>query len=246
MEQATPTPTEQAPTPQSHVPAGFAITSLVTGIVAFLTGWFFIGLAIGIVAIVFGILALKKKQNKGMSIAGIVTGGLGALTSLVVIAFWVFAVALAGVFVASHGDEITAIAEENQSLVDAQKDFAAGETATFAYLDVTVTDVTRDYQPSESYFIEDDEEYIVVNLTIENTSDSEQYISPYDFEILYGDSDASPSFVTAGNALQSETLPAGETATGTLVFEVDRDASDLKLEYTTYSLGNELTYTVAL
>lgn len=56
----------------------FGITSLTTGVVAFLTGWvFFISIPVGIVAIIFGALGLKKPASKGMAIAGLVTGIVG-------------------------------------------------------------------------------------------------------------------------------------------------------------------------
>ena len=62
---------------------GLAIASMVVGIVAFLTGWTpFWGLAVGITAVVLGIIGLKKGGEKGLAITGIVTGGLAALTSL--------------------------------------------------------------------------------------------------------------------------------------------------------------------
>ncbi len=56
----------------------FGVTSLTTGIVAFLSGWvFFLSIPIGIVAIVFGALGMKKPASKGMAIAGMVTGIVG-------------------------------------------------------------------------------------------------------------------------------------------------------------------------
>lgn len=61
----------------------FGITSLVTGIVAFLTGWiFFISIPVGIVAIVFGALGMKRVGGKGLAIAGLVTGIVGAAFGL--------------------------------------------------------------------------------------------------------------------------------------------------------------------
>lgn len=69
---------------------GFSITSLVTGIVSLLTVFFiFPPIILGIVALVFGILGLKR-GGKGMAIAGLILGGLAiaATTALVVFAFW--------------------------------------------------------------------------------------------------------------------------------------------------------------
>lgn len=70
---------------------GFGITALVLGIIAVLTGFFFIGGLLGIAAIVFGVLGLGRVKrgeanNKGMAIAGIVLGVLGILATAIVIA----------------------------------------------------------------------------------------------------------------------------------------------------------------
>jgi hypothetical protein len=57
----------------------FGVTSLTTGVVAFLSGWiFFISIPVGIVAIVFGALGLKKPASRGLAIAGLVSGIVGA------------------------------------------------------------------------------------------------------------------------------------------------------------------------
>lgn len=66
--------------------SAFAITSLVTGIIAFLVGWiFFLSIPIGAVAVVFGALGLKKKDNKGLAIAGLVTGIVGLVFGLAIL-----------------------------------------------------------------------------------------------------------------------------------------------------------------
>ncbi len=67
---------------------GFAITAMVLGIIAFLTGWASLfSFVTSIPAIVFGILGLVKRQNKAMSIVGIVLAGISILF---VIGFLIF------------------------------------------------------------------------------------------------------------------------------------------------------------
>jgi len=75
-------PPKATPAPAAGGTNGLAVASLVTGILAFLTGWFFLGLFLGIAAVILGAIGLKKPGGKGMSIAGIVTGALGALSGL--------------------------------------------------------------------------------------------------------------------------------------------------------------------
>ncbi len=74
-----------------------AIISLVTGIVSLPCGWFWgAGLLFAIAAIVLGILDLKSinegrsgSQGRGFDIAGIVCGGLSALSFVVVIVLFI-------------------------------------------------------------------------------------------------------------------------------------------------------------
>ncbi|WP_336658851.1 DUF4190 domain-containing protein [Leucobacter sp. USHLN153] len=66
-------------------PKGLAIAALVLGILSLIFVWVpiagFIG---GVVALILGILALRKGQHKGMSLTGIITGALAAIIGLVV------------------------------------------------------------------------------------------------------------------------------------------------------------------
>lgn len=66
-------------------PMGLAITAISVGGGAFLIGWMpFFGLAAGLVAVTFGIVALMQRQSKPLSITGIALGGVAALTSVVI------------------------------------------------------------------------------------------------------------------------------------------------------------------
>lgn len=76
-----------APTPTN----GLAVGSLIAGIIAFFTGWIFIGIVIGIAAIVMGFLAMKKPGGRGLAIGGIITGALGIVFGLIIVAVVVFA-----------------------------------------------------------------------------------------------------------------------------------------------------------
>lgn len=71
---------------------GLAITSLVLGILAIITClvWY-IGIVLGILAIIFGAVSVKKLGHK-KAIAGIVTGGVGVILSLVIV--WATSAAL--------------------------------------------------------------------------------------------------------------------------------------------------------
>ena len=66
---------------------GMAIAAMVCGIIAVLSCAFaLVAIPCGIVALVLGIIALvKKKDGKGMAIAGVATGGVGLLASIVLL-----------------------------------------------------------------------------------------------------------------------------------------------------------------
>lgn len=69
--------------------SGLATASLVLGILAIVFGVVGIGAILGILAIVFGAVSLK--DNKGKSLAGIITGVIGILV-VIATAYFVFAV----------------------------------------------------------------------------------------------------------------------------------------------------------
>lgn len=64
---------------------GFCIASLVLGIVAivFFCVWY-LSIPCGILAVIFGILGIKS-TNKGMAIAGLITGAIGLIVSLIIV-----------------------------------------------------------------------------------------------------------------------------------------------------------------
>ncbi len=66
---------------------GFSITSLVCGILSIICCcvWY-LSIILAVVAIVFGILSLKKNADgRTMAIAGLITGGLGLVLSIIVL-----------------------------------------------------------------------------------------------------------------------------------------------------------------
>ena len=71
--------------PQQTDGQGLSITSLVLGILAIITSlvWY-IGIVLGILAIVFGAVSVKK-QGRKKAIAGIVTGSVGIVLSLLIV-----------------------------------------------------------------------------------------------------------------------------------------------------------------
>lgn len=74
---------------------GFCIASMVLGIVAlvFFCVWY-ISIPCGILAVTFGILGVKS-MNKGMAIAGLVTGSIGlVISAFMIIILFIFGIAV--------------------------------------------------------------------------------------------------------------------------------------------------------
>jgi hypothetical protein len=87
------------PAPAQAAPTGLAVTALVLGIVAVVLSWVpFLGLVIGVLAVVFGAIAAARarkiatRPDRGKAIAGIVTGTIAVVAS---IGFVVLAMAVA-------------------------------------------------------------------------------------------------------------------------------------------------------
>ena len=74
---------------------GFCIASMVLGIIALvLFCVWYLSIPCAILAVIFGILGIKSK-GKGMAIAGLVTGSIGLVVSVLIIIFLViFGVAM--------------------------------------------------------------------------------------------------------------------------------------------------------
>lgn len=255
--QEAPAPAPVAAPPVGHT-NGLAIGSLVTGIVAFVTGWTVVfGFLAGATAVVLGIIGLKRPGGKGLSIAGIITGGLAALSSIIFTILFILAIAIgsanAGTAIRAGNTALDNYNKENQALIDAKKDFKKGDTARFGQFDVTVNSVKRDYVPENKYSAPDDgKELIVLNITAKNVGTESKYVSSYDFKINDGGVSNTASYLDVTPSFDSGDLSAGASLTGNLVFEVTKGASDLKLQYevVVYDLkGGEaktLTYSLAV
>lgn len=68
---------------------GFGIASMVCGILAVIMAccMTYLGVTLGIVAIVLGIVQIVKNQKRGMAIAGIICGAIGLIASVAMILF---------------------------------------------------------------------------------------------------------------------------------------------------------------
>ncbi|MDQ4118844.1 MAG: DUF4190 domain-containing protein, partial [Actinomycetota bacterium] len=79
-------PGAPAPAPRN----GLGVAALILGVIAILTCWIVIGGVFGLLAIVLGVLGAGRARrgratNRGVSIAGVVTGAIGLVLSIVIV-----------------------------------------------------------------------------------------------------------------------------------------------------------------
>jgi len=232
-----PTPKPE-PTPAINTVSqtnGIAVASMVVGIISLLFSWIpiigLIGFIGGIVAIILGIIALKKAAGKGLSIAGIVTGAMSVLCSLV-IAFFIFAgIALIGSAVVEDSKNTTTNGTNDQM----QKSFKVGDVINFDGKKVTINSVVRNWNSGSEYTApQSGYEFVKVQITIEN--DSTNQISYNTFDWKMQDSKGvikGVAFATYGTdgALDSGYLAPNGKVSGFIIFEVPSGDTGLVLQY---------------
>jgi hypothetical protein len=100
-------------------------------------------------------------------------------------------------------------------------EFALGEWGTIG--DVKLTVASAEYKASLSEYetAESGKTYIVVNVTLENGSDSTQPYNPYDFRVQTASGQVlDPTIAIALDTLDSGDLVTGGKVSGAIVFEV--------------------------
>lgn len=209
----------------------FATVAMVVGIVAAVFGWTGpFGLVLAIVALVFGILGLVKKQSKGKSITGIVLGAIALVTALIVIS-----IASAVVAVVTDDGNASLSGDSSASEVDKQTTFKVGDAIDFDDKKVTVTAVERNWNSGNEYITPGTgKEYVKVQVSIENNSKTEASYNTFDWKIqdtqgVIQDIDSNTYVVDGG--LNSGELASGGKVTGFMIFAVPADDAGLVLSY---------------
>lgn len=199
---------QQGPGWQQSPPSstnGLAIASLVVGILALFTGFFFLGGVLGLIAIGLGIggisAAKRTGGGKGLAIGGIVTGVLGIVIAIGVLIFGVLAANVIG--------------EGIESLSGCQDDERAA-TGTVTLQDVDVSDIVVCSDSVDDY---------AFSATISNTSD-EAVSTGVQFEAL----DSSGEVLGTGDTFVS--LEPGASSTENVISFDDYDGSWTELRVT--------------
>lgn len=112
--------------PAPSAPKGLAITALILGIVAvvgaMIFGWIpFVGgvitVVVGIAALILGILAMQKRQPKGLALTGLILGGAGVLIGAGIIIAWSVLFANLGSELDRYSTELDELQSEIESTI---------------------------------------------------------------------------------------------------------------------------------
>lgn len=235
---------------------GLSIASLILGILAFLSGWFFMGLVFGITAIILGIIGIKKPNGRSLAITGIVLGGVGALFGAIFTTVLIIALSQGGNITTDLSKIRSGLAEQGKNAktqINAKKDFAKGETAIFGDFEVKVESVQRNFEPANAAVrAAAGKEFVLINVNIKNTGQATKSIGRSDLKMNDNGTVSNPLAIDSPSAFTGANLSSGAVTKGSLVYEVTKDASGLKLQYQTLVLDVEksqakmLVYTLGL
>ena len=240
---------------------GLAIAGLILGIMSLSTGWIsFLGFTLGVTALILSIIALKKKQNKGMSVTGIVTGSIGIIWNTIITIFVIFGL-LGLVFAGSvvkrdppilketlmqtvknsttqNGSTSSGAASGQIIASGSTIDFNKGETAIFDKFKIKINSIQRNYfNDNKSYKPSLGKEFILIDLDITNNSNETAYFYPSNLQISDNGEESNYYWGTASlqKRLKSEAYASGAIKNGQIVYEVTKDSTKLKLYQETIS-----------
>lgn len=234
---------------------GLAVTALVLGIAAFLSAWIpFLGLVIALVGLVFGVLALTKRQPKGLAATGTVVSGLATVWGIVVVIFFLSAIWVPF----SNGSAAAPAPEASEQLGDggdtfapesgpgsvtdplplpyvSDSSFGSDYTADVRLVDDDATDEVRGWSPYNETDIAGNR-YVLVEMTVTglDPEGTEAAYASYDLSLATPDGSIYSSTFVVGDdqaTLLSDigTIAEGETVTGLVAYLVPENATDLLL-----------------
>lgn len=121
--------------------------------------------------------------------------------------------------------------KEDDTKEDVKNEFCVGEIVETSNLRITF--ISANEYKSDNEFIQPDEGnvYYEMAFEVENISDTDQYISSWDFVCYADDYDMEQTYMD-GLDLDA-TLSAGKKTKGSVFFEVPEDAKEIFLEYET-------------
>ena len=193
-----------------------------------------LGLILGIDSVV---IKSKKKEPKGLAIAGIVLSTI-ALVVCVLVTFL-----LINVYTAVS-DNISDYIDNEESQIT-EKSAKIGESTTLNDVTVTLVAVDDDFKDYYSFAsVDDDCKILKADFEFENVGDYTEYVSYSDFD-CYADKFSCDTFSSVEDGYFYASIAKGKKAKGSVYFEIPKDAKKIEIEYDGGSYdGSKITFVV--
>lgn len=195
-----------------------------------------LGLILGIVDTV---IKSKKKQPKGLSIAGIVLSTIALVICILIV------VAAVTIYTNASETILSNTSSTLEDLLPLNQTRNVGESATLDDIKVTLVSVDTDFEDYYSYaFVDEDCNILQANFEFENVGDYSEYVSYSNFK-CFADKFSCDSFYSVEGSYFYETIEEGKKARGTVYFEIPKDADSIEIEYDGNSYDNsKITFIV--
>ena len=227
------------------------VASLVLGIISIIVGFVpfcgIIALFPAVLGFILGlvdtVLKSKRKEPRGISIAGLIVSIIAVIVILVY--FFITSIGLVAYsdilntatnsfsyyndLVSSEETTVNSIYESTDSSLNYT--CHVGESATADNMKVTFTSIDKDFKDYSSYAsVSDGYKVIKADFGFENVGTSSNYASSYDFD-CYADDVVCSKFYYATNSSFSSSLESGKKANGSIYFEVPKDTKKIEIVY---------------
>lgn len=194
------------------------------------------------VAIITGIIALKKEFHKGPAIAGILTGASAFIFSAAILLFFTSFFMSAGNYYDDKREQEQRERTEKRETVNAlKKDFAVGETGIFGDIEVKIIGV----QPSSMSDPADPTNYRTLELEIINTRDTRQAVDRSDFSFITNQGRTIPALRGEESGPERARVEPGATLNTTVVIYDSEYTEGTKLQYETRIKNTDAVFTLA-
>lgn len=124
-----------------------------------------------------------------------------------------------------------------QPVVETNSVISPGYTFDADGLQVTINDFDLDFTDYDNQYgwntPAEGTKYIMIEVSYQNNSKSDKYISIYDFECYADNADCEQNYSVVDNSSINANISSGRTGSYTIAFVVPQDAQSIELEYET-------------
>ena len=230
--------------------SGLGIASMILGIISILTACIAFGIVPGIIGSVLAIIALCQKDKKhGTAIAGLTCSIIGIII-FAIMALFVNSVSDSNkestgtqASVSAIQESSTAVSESTPESKVEEAEVPSGTVISPGYtfdadgLQVTINDFDLDYTDYEDEYgwnaPTDGTKYIMIDVSYQNNSKDDKYVSIYDFQCYADDTDCEQNYSVVDSSSLNANLSSGRKTSYKIAFVVPQDAQSIELEYET-------------